>query len=184
MYKELDRLVLKAKEGDIESKGEILKRLKGLVINSIKRYYNVSNEYDDLVQEGNIIILECINSYDENLGAYFLGYVKTRLKYNYLDKHKEIKHTSLNTDSGNEDHDELLDLLESEDPNPLEEYLETEKLSELQERLSKLTYRQKEIIIYFYYENMSIGDIAKKLGITYRTIVNTKTRALEKMRGL
>ena len=29
---------------------------------------------------------------------------------------------------------------------------------------------------------MSIGDIGSKLGIGYRTVVNTKTRALENLR--
>lgn len=182
MYKELDLLVKRAKEGDIDSKEEILNRLEGLIINSIQRYYNNRNEYKDLIQEGNIIILEAINNYNPNKGVYFLGYVKTMLKYNYLDHHKKRKHSSLNIEIGEDDGSQFIDLIESNDPNPLDKYLESEEISKLKESLSVLTDRQKEVIIYFYYKNMSIKDIGAKLGIGYRTVVNTKTRAVEKMR--
>src|SRR5699024_2848665 len=182
MYKELDKLVVKAKKGDKESKEEILNRLEGLVINSIKKYYNNVHEYDDLIQEGNMVILESIASYDKRKGVYFLGYIKTMLRYSYLNNHKKRQHLSLNVEAKDGEGDELLNLLESEEASPLDEYLDLEEQSGLNHILGRLTDRQRQVIIYFYYENMSIGDIAKRLGITYRTVVNTKTRAIERIR--
>src|SRR5699024_4613845 len=113
MYKELDKLVVKAKKGDKESKEEILNRLEGLVINSIKKYYNNVHEYDDLIQEGNMVILESIASYDKRKGVYFLGYIKIMLRYSYLNNHKKRQHLSLNVEAKNGEGDELLNLLES-----------------------------------------------------------------------
>ena len=106
MYKELDKLVNKAKGGDVASKEEILNRLKGLVIKSIQRYYNKREEYDDLIQEGYLVILESIDNYDEERGVYFLGYIKTMLKYTYLNKHQERQHLSLNVKVGDAEDNE------------------------------------------------------------------------------
>ncbi len=75
-----------------------------------------------------------------------------------------------------------MNILESEEEGPMENILRLEDKSEIKKALSKLTDRQREVIIAYYIEGLSINDIAKRLGITYRTVVNTKTRALEIMR--
>lgn len=181
MYKELDELVLKAKAGDINSKEEILNRLQGLIFNSIQRYYNNKNEYEDLIQEGNKVILESIDSYDSDRGVYFLGYIKTMLKYTYLNMHNKKQTLSLNVPVGDDGENELMDLLESDVDGPLDMFLKLENHMEVRYALSILTDRQREVIVLFYCERLPIGDIAKRLGITYRTVVNTKTRAVERI---
>ncbi|MFY9286624.1 MAG: sigma-70 family RNA polymerase sigma factor [Tissierellaceae bacterium] len=184
MYKELDKLVNKAKGGDVASKEEILNRLKGLVIKSIQRYYNKREEYDDLIQEGYLVILESIDNYDEERGVYFLGYIKTMLKYTYLNKHQERQHLSLNVKVGDAEDNELVDLLEADDEDPMNLILRNEDVAQVRYALSMLTDRQREVVVAFYFEEIPIAQIAKRLGITYRTVVNTKTKALEKMRQI
>lgn len=174
-----DKLALKAKEGDMGAKEEIISRLEPLVLSSIKRYYYKREEFEDLVQDGNIKILECIQDFDPKKGVYFLGYVKTVLRYMYLDKHKERIHFSLNEKVGDGE-DERIDLLVS-DEDILESILNHEEVEELRRVLNVLTERQKEVVILFYMERLSLGDIAEKLGISYRTVVNTKTNALKKL---
>lgn len=53
---------------------------------------------------------------------------------------------------------------------------------ELKKALDILTPRQRQVVNLFYGEDMSIGNIADKLGVAYRTVVNLKVRALDKMR--
>lgn len=175
-----EKLALRAKQGDMEAKEEIVSSLQPLVLSSIKRYYFKRNEFEDLVQDGNIKILECIEDFQPEKGVFFLGYVKTMLRYMYLDKHKKKTSTSLNVKVG-QGETEIIDLLVSDEKDILESILDTEEIKELEKVLETLTDRQKEIIILFYMEKMSIGDIGEKLGISYRTVVNTKTRALEKL---
>lgn len=182
MYQELDQLVVKAKGGDKSSKEEIIKCLNPLIYTSIKRYYNKGSDYEDLMQQGRLIVLECIENHDNSKGAYFLGYVKTMLKYLYLNKHKERKVNSLNESIGEDGEDELIDLLESKELGLLDQYLKAEESFQLRQALSSLTERQREVIVYFYIENLSIPEISKRLNITYRTVVNTKTNALVKLR--
>ena len=182
MYKELNDLLEKAKNGDTSSCEEILNRVQGLIFNSIQRYYNNRNEYEDLIQEGNLVVLKAIKEFDESKGVYFLGYLKTMLKYTYLNKHSIKHHLSLNVAVGDNAETELMDMLESDEISTLDMLLMIEESSELNDALEKLTDRQRDVIIAFYIERISIKDISKRLGITYRTIVNTKTRALERLR--
>ncbi len=182
MYKELNDLLAKAKNGDVSSGEEIVERVQGLIFNSIQRYYNDRNEYEDLIQEGNLVVLQAIVDFDESRGVYFLGYLKTMLKYTYLNKHKNKRHLSLNVAVGDDAESQWIDMLESDDDSILDQLLIIEEASELKDALEKLTDRQREVVIAYYLERLSINDISKRLGITYRTVVNTKTRALEKLK--
>lgn len=182
MYKIIDELLEKSRGGDKNSKAELLNKLRPLIISSINKYYPNSRDYEDLIQDGNIVIIECINNYDISKGVYFLGYVKTMLKYNYLQNHR-LKHMiSLNSPVGDDNDNEMMDLLKSEDLEPIETLIITETNEILRNCLGVLTERQRDIVIFFYIENISIGDIAKNLQISYRTVVNTKTKAIDKLR--
>lgn len=184
MYEELNEALLRAKKGDVASKEKILNDLYPLIISSIKKYYNRIFDFDDILQEGRLVTLECIDKYDASKGTYFLGYVQTMLKYYYLDKHKQKLMISLNDKIGNEEDDEeFIDLLVSDAEDALEILVKLEENKMLNEALSRLSIRQREIIIDFYYENMTIDQIAEKFGIAYRTVVNTRTAALGKMKG-
>lgn len=176
-------LVKNAKQGDKNAKREIIERLQPLIISSIKRYYYNKNEFEDLIQEGNVKILESIKSYDEETGVFFLGYVKTMLRYMYLDKHKQKKHTSLNEKVG-EGNDEIIDLLVSDDEDILEDIALREEIEVLRQKLEHITERQRDVVVLFYIEKLPIGQIAEKLGVSYRTVVNTKGMALKNLRKL
>lgn len=184
MYEELNEALLRAKKGDVASKEKILNDLYPLIISSIKKYYNRIFDFDDILQEGRLVTLECIDKYDASKGTYFLGYVQTMLKYYYLDKHKQKLMISLNDKIGNEEDDEeFIDLLVSDTEDALEILVRLEENKMLEDALSKLSIRQREIMIDFYYEGMTIDQIAEKFGIAYRTVVNTRIAALGKMKG-
>lgn len=182
MYKEIDSLLAKSKNNDIKSKEILLLKLKPLIISSIKRYYNRLEIYDDLIQEGYEIILLAIDDYNSHRKVYFLGYIKTLLKYHYLDKHKEKQFSSINKvidDKGTE----IIDLIPNNEKEFLEIILDKERNNDLIEALSSLTSRQRQITLDFYINRLSILKIADNLDISYRTVVNTKTRALNKLKN-
>lgn len=176
-----DNLVGRAKDGDLDAVGEIIEKLQPLVKASIKRYYNKINEYEDLLQDGNIKILESINSYEKSKGVHFLGYMKMNLKFLYLDKHKIKIHDSLNKTIGDSETEEI-DLLVSQDLNILDQVIERDINGALGKSLGNLSERQKQVILLYYFEKLSIQEIAERLGISYRTVVNTKTNAIKNMK--
>lgn len=183
MYSEIDELVLKGKAGENQAKGRLLEMYKPLILSQMKKYYFEKEELEDLIGEGYEVILKGIDDFDETKGVYFSGYLKTILRYHYLDRLKAKKYiSSLDKNIGKSEMS-LLDLLES-DIDIENEYLIKELHDNLIEKIAKLSPRQRQVIILFYIENMNINDISKRLGVTYRTIINTKVNAIEKLKKI
>ena len=181
-YEEWNSLVLAAKEGYKEAKEEILENLRPLIISSIQKYYNRRDFYEELIQEGDLCILEAIDKFEFDQNTYFLGYVKVQLKFLYLNKNREKVHVSLNTKIGEKKEEEILDTLASNDLEPLSDILDREIKRMLSISLDTLAPKQRETVELFYSERLSITEISKKQGVSYRTVVNTKTRAIDKLR--
>lgn len=184
MYKELEENLRGARQGCRDSKEKVLDSLYPLIIASIKRYYNRPMDYDDLLQEGRLVVLESVESYDPDKGVYFLGYVKLMLKYHYLNKHKERKHLSLNEVVSDENQDEMVDMLESEDLPIMDLLVRNEGSKELLAAILQLPDRQRDVVIDFYIDRLAIAEIAKKYNITYRTVVNNKAKGLASLRRM
>ena len=182
MYDESNKLLEEAKNGDVTSLEQILLDLHPLIISSIKRYYYRVDLFDDLIQDGRIVILECINNYDHSKGVYFLGYVKTMLRYLYINKHKTVATLSLNKKIGNDEEDELIDLLESKDDGLLERIIKYENNQVIRQAILRLPMRQRQVIISFFCEGLTISQISQRYNIAYRTVVNVKTAALKTLR--
>ena len=179
MYKEIEELLFFSKKGDKGAKEVLLLKLNPLIISSIRRYYNRIDQYEDLIQEGYETILLAIDNYDLTRGVKFLAYVKAMLKYLYLEKHKEKQHLSLNEPLGG---GEFIDIIEGDEEDPIDIVMKNEETHLLLESLNSLTLRQKQVVIDYYIHKLSIDEIADKLGISYRTVVNTKTQGINKLR--
>lgn len=182
MYKEIEDLLIASKKGDEKAKETLLMKLNPLIISSIRRYYNKKDIYEDLIQDGYEVILKSIKDYDTDKGVHFLGYVKSMLKYCYLNKHKEKKLLSLNEPI--DDELELMDLIIGDEEGPLKQIVEQDESSVLYNSLNCLTKRQKRIIADFYINGKAINEIAEELGISYRTVVNIKVSAMKKLKEI
>lgn len=183
MYKEIENLFVLSRMGDKKAKEDLLKKLHPLIISSIRRYYNRINDYDDLIQDGYETVLKCIQDYDPIKDVRFLGYVKTMLRFCYLNKHKEKQHISLNEPVKDGKEGEIGDFI-PDDRDYLKDIFEREEKIRLYNSLNSLTDRQRQIVINYYINNLSIGQIADKMGISYRTVINTKVTALKKLKDL
>lgn len=177
-----DALVEKAKNDDEKALEEVVESLKPLVIASIRRYYNKPQEYDDLIQDGNLRIIESIYEYNKSKQVHFLGFIKMNLKFLYLDKHKQKFHLSLDENIGEDDDSSRMDYLVSDEVDFLESIVDEENRDLVEKALDTLTEKQRKIIEMFYWKDMAIGEIAEELGLAYRTVVNTRSQAMEKMR--
>jgi len=171
-------------KGDVDKKEKLLDMIEPLIISSIKRYYYGDELMEDMIQEGKIRVLECLDTFDSEKGVYFLGYVKAQLRYLYLNlnKAKEFE-ISLNStldlgDGSVELIDSLIDETVDVEGDLIKKYIN----KNLKDTLDILTDRESQVIYLYYFKNIGMKDIAKELGLAYRTVVNTKTNGLEKMR--
>lgn len=178
---EFDGIVARALIGDEGARAELVDKLQPLLVSSIRRYFNDYSQYDDLMQDGNLKIIECLNDFDSSKGVHFLGYIKSKLKFMYLNKHRIRVHSSLNKEVG-EDGMEIVDLLLSDEKPAVELITDEEDIQALNLALCALTKRQGQVIRLYYIEGKNMLEIAELLGINYRTVINTKTAALKKLK--
>lgn len=180
MNRTIQEIYFDSVKGEEEALIELTFRLQPLIISSIRKYYNKQKEMDDLIQEGRLLVLESVKDYREDYSVPFLGYIKSRLKFLYLGKNRMKKELSLNIPIG-EEGEEHINMLE--DGLLLEEdYIKKEGKSEVLLRLELLSTRERQVVEGYYFMNLSISEIAKSYGIKYRTVINTKKRALDRLK--
>lgn len=187
MYKRITNSYKKACNGCKVSEEKLILNLKPLVISSINKYCNVKENYDDLIQEGYEVIIKCIKDYDDSRGVYLLGYIKTTLKYYYLNRLKVInknKAISLNQPIVDSEGTELIDIIEDKDVDILRDIILDENIKLTRTSISKLSRRQQQVILLYYFDNISQVEISNILNISYRTVVNTKKNALVKLKNI
>ncbi|CDZ74469.1 putative RNA polymerase sigma factor [Peptoniphilus sp. ING2-D1G] len=177
MYEKIEKLFSSAREGDDDAKLELLEILNPLIISSIKRYCPLWREYGDLLQDGIVVVLKCIDLYDSSKG-YFLAFVKSYLKFYFLETFRyllRLEQVSSTDDEG------LGDFL-SDDYDMEQSLLGREFSLELKRALMLLTKRQREVVLMYYFLDMSLSDIAASLDIKRWTVINTKRRGMEILR--
>ena len=73
-------------EKDISNAHIVVEAYKPLLISSIKKYYNKNHQFEELLQEGILEIIESIRDFDQSRNIPFSGYLKRRIYYFYLGK--------------------------------------------------------------------------------------------------
>ncbi|NLY43932.1 MAG: sigma-70 family RNA polymerase sigma factor [Clostridiaceae bacterium] len=178
------QLVQQAKKGDDKAAEKLLKALRPLLLANINKYASKTEDREELLQEGYLELLRLIHDYDERRGVPFLGYVKKKLKFFYINfvSRQRVVYDSLDreVDIGNEKVPLLSLIPDAGLPVP-EKYEKKELNAALAGALGKLTPRQKEVIILHYYYNMPMIKIAKKQGNHYMSVVKIKKRALKEL---
>jgi RNA polymerase sporulation-specific sigma factor len=176
----------KALKGNINAIKSIFEMTSPLIKSSMKKYFLGNMPYEDLLQEGYLVIAKCLEDYDREKKIPFLGYAKSRLKFHYMDLgRKSIKDEcdSLNREvKGREGSVELIELVEDRNSSTDGNIVKYEELLFLLKSLKVLTTRETQIIRIFYFQNKNMKEISKGLGLSYRTVVNTKTNAIKKLR--
>lgn len=171
-------LVHEAKAGSQASQMEILDRLKPLIYAVLKRYA-WSLDWEEMLQEASLAVLEGIQEFDEARGIPFLAYIKNKLKFGIYNKARKQRVTySLNTSAIEEDAQDFLDLLMDENADPLGDYLKKEKISAIQSALEQLDPRQKQVICMHFIHGTSLKAIAEQLNVSYKTVLRAKDKAL------
>lgn len=188
-YKEEDIniIIKKSLDKDTDSIGMLLIRLRPVIISNINKYCNYVKDFDDLIQDGYLHVIKGLDKYDVSKGVNFLGYIKYSLMYFYLDKSKKHEsHLSLNErvlcDADNSA--EFIDFLEDIDICLEKDYEHKEVVSSLYKAIESLSDRERQIIVMYYIGDYDLKTIAIKLGVAYRTVVNTKVSGMRKLRKI
>lgn len=177
-YQSFNKNLSLARLGNGSAKVDLINMLEPLIISSIKKYCPLPKEYEDLHSDCVLVILWCLENFDGKRS--FLKYVKSYLKYYLLDTFKYLKNEP-QRDSVNDMGEDLLNYIE-DDFNLEESLIKKTDEQILNEAINSLAKRQREIIILYYYKDMSLKNISQKLKISKWTVVAAKKQALDKLK--
>lgn len=183
-YDEIEDHVKLAKQGDSESLTKLLIQFKPFIFKTAKSF-NIKN-YDeyDLVQIGYISLINAVDKYDttkHSFSSYVYSTVKNAMKYTARSNNKHKLTLSINASIDGQGSIDFTELLESNE-NLENDFLEHEKVVELQKIISDLEPDEFELIFLVYYNNFSLTDYAAKKKLPYSKIVRKKNAVLEKIK--
>lgn len=176
-FEEIDYIV----NNKILNDKRIYKAFEPLIISSIKKYYDRTDIFNELVDEGKTEIMYAILEYDNSKGVPFNYYLKQRLRFFYLKKNPRRSVSSLNYT--NEDGDEVMNLIES-DENIEQDFEDRLEIKELYEKVRKLPDKQQKIIYENFLREKSAREICSELNMKQSTFYNTRSKALENLRKM
>ncbi|MGB9768298.1 MULTISPECIES: sigma-70 family RNA polymerase sigma factor [Dictyoglomus] len=138
---------------------------KPLLFKYLKMLYIPEIDFEDFKQEGEIALLEVLRRYDSQKGN-LSGYVKKALYYRLLRIREKLKGKDLYLEGNNVSY----------------EAFEEESMIKFID-FSKLSKREKQIIILIFYSRHSEREVAKYLGISRSSVKIYKKRALNKLKN-
>ncbi|MRY42901.1 sigma-70 family RNA polymerase sigma factor [Clostridium beijerinckii] len=182
-YDEIENHVKLAKQGNSESLTNLLIQFKPFIFKTAKNF-NIKN-YDeyDLVQIGYIALINAVEKYDiskHSFSSYVYSTIKNAMKYTARSNNKHKLILSINASIDGQSSLDFTEFLESNE-NLENDYLEHEKITQLQKALSDLEPDEFELIFFVYYNNFSLKDYATKKKISYSKIVRKKNYILDKL---
>lgn len=179
--------------GDLEAKNVLIERNLRLVAHIAKKYVNPDEDNEDLISIGIIGLIKAVSTFNPNKGSRLATYaarcIDNELLMMLRSRKKISREVSLyepigNDMEGNEIH--LLDLLESHDPDIVEQMTFCENYHKLYEYFKTALTEREQMIICLRYglfgqKELTQKEIAGRLGISRSYVSRIEKKALEKL---
>lgn len=163
-YKYIENEVLKAKNNDSIAILNIINCFKPYCLTLIKNTNVKSYDKEDLLQELNIKIVQCIKKYNKE--NKFVGYCTKALKNHIYNLYNKNKNYDI----------QLSDKVE----NKLDLYLD--KYNNI-EYINLLNDIEKNVILLYYINGNTLREVSSNLKISYSKTVSIRNKALTKLRN-
>ena len=189
----IEDIVIDIKNGDIEAKNELWKRIKRIVYIITRRWFSYANRH--LSEPGELIniawfgVERAIKAYDPDKGYKFTSYL-TRSIDNALGdffgfrrsradwKQSKRNEISINAPFGDEDYT-IEDTLEDAEAGAEFENAERRLMAEfVNKHVDRLDEQKRDVIRALYYDNKSLTEIGEALGVSAERIRQIKQKAL------
>lgn len=188
-------LAQRMQEGDSQARKSLIECNLRLVVTIAKSYHNPSVELLDLIQEGNLGLIEAVDRFDPMLGNRFSSYavwwIKKRILLFLGRNEQEV--LSLDAPIFDED-DECVSLadvvmdecnvLGSQSFETMEESMIREQTRRrVREQVEQLPVREREVLMLLYgigvCGTLELSDVAKLLGISQQRVSQLRDHAFQ-----
>ena len=176
--KSVDQLVQEAQAGDLHAAEHLVMQYLPLIRQKVL-YYGRLADYQDLLQQGRLIFLEVLKEYDNGRGVPFGAYLKEKFAWRLFHYIRDVM--------GYRDKE---DLFSDVPANTVQHILATHAVLEpdeadweaLEKAVQGLTQKQRLVLSLFYWDELSVREIAHKLHETPQGVRQLKARAEKHLR--
>lgn len=191
------RLTILIQQGDEQARQTLIEHNLRLVTHIAKTYYHPKVELQDLIQEGNLGLIEAVDRFDPKMGHRFstfaVWWIRKRI-LRYLGRSEDL--VRLDTPIKGEEGEALClgDTIMDEETilgGPACEGQDTqleqeESRQQMRQRIALLSEREKEVLMMLYgvteERALTPQEVAERLGVSIRRFYHIRDRALKKLK--
>lgn len=191
------RLTILIQQGDEQARQTLIEHNLRLVTHIAKTYYHPKVELLDLIQEGNLGLIEAVDRFNPEMGLRFstfaVWWIRKRI-LRYLGRSEDL--VRLDTPIKGEEGEALClgDTIMDEETilgGPACEGQDTqleqeESRQQMLKRIERLSKREKEVLMMLYgvteERALTPQEVAERLGVSIRRFYHIRDRALKKLK--
>lgn len=191
------QLIAQMRQGDSAARELLIKAYLTLVVSIACMHQRPGIELDDLIQEGNIGLIEAIDRFNPLLGNKLNTYAVWRIKKKISQYIQSLGSTQESLDTPicveDEDYVFLADMIvdketlcSSQAIKSIEEtMIQVEEICRLYDKLDSLSIRQRKLVMMLYglgeEQEHSIDEMAEILGISRKRVEQLRDKALRRL---
>lgn len=169
----------------VSTKNQIIRSNLRLVVSIAKRHVGPTQNFFELVSDGNISLMRAVEKFDYARGFKFSTYASWAVMKNFA---RSIPDEQRRLDRFRTSHAELFASTEDERADPVEELTaQVQREAQVERILERLDEREQRIIVRRFglrrgQEPLTLKEVGAELGVTKERIRQIEARALTKLR--
>ena len=176
------QLVRMVKDGDGSAFEEISHRYRNFIHSVARRFCSEEDELCDFTQEGLLGLLSACKTFKEENGASFKNYAALCIKRRLISlKRKQSSGASVPKSSMISIED--VEIPDRDNPDPEELIVSRERLDEMLIQLKNSLSDMEIKVICLYLQGLTYYEIAKKAGLSKKSVDNALQRIKRKLGG-
>ncbi len=175
---------------DVEARAKIIESYQPLVYKIVSSTKANQEILLDLFQEGTVGLIEAVERFDPDKEIKFTTYAPFRIRgriINYIDRNNN---KNITLDQNAQAMQEIMGMA-SMFADPTDTKKNVERLAEddmllnmVLKSLSRLTEKEKAVVIGIYIEDKKATDLAKELGISNSYLSRLQKKGIRRLRGM
>jgi RNA polymerase primary sigma factor/RNA polymerase sigma factor len=169
----------------VSTKNQIIRANLRLVVSIAKRHVGPSQNFFELVSDGNMSLMRAVEKFDYGRGNKFSTYASWALMKNFA---RTIPDEHRHHDRFRTSHDEMFAATKDDRADPFEEEtVQNQREAQVEKILERLDEREQRIIIRRFglrrgQEPLTLKQVGAEMGVTKERVRQIEARALTKLR--